>query len=194
MPFAAFKFRDVVCQQDCGYLGAFQVVSAASSYFTGGAAVSTWQTLGSTNNFHKLAYRLVVPVWGQSVASNWSHGSTNLYLYSLASSLNSIISLSNGSSVVSIASNWGIIDSVNFTASFGSAASSVSGSTYVAMIDMRPEKFSTQWPYVTPVVVTTIGNAMSTYAAVVCDAYVTDYEPASLFDSATLVTAETDYF
>lgn len=187
--FGAYKFRDQIAQQDCGYLGAFQVVSAASSYFTGGAAVSTFQTIGSTNNFHKMIYRLIVPVWGQSVASNWSHGSTNLYLYSIGSAYITGAS----SSISSVASNWTIVDSTNLTAAFYSSASSGSGSTFVAALDIRPEKFSAQWTYLTPAVVTTIGNAMSTYAAVVCDAYLTDYEPASLFDQATVLTSETDY-
>src|SRR5208282_4841757 len=146
--FAAYKFRDQVAMQDCGYLGAFTVVSAASSYYTGGANVSTFHTIGSTNNFHKLMYRLYVPVWGQSAASNWSHGSTNLYLASPTSAAY----LTTSSSLSSIASNWTLIDSTNLTATIYSSASSVSGSTYIAAIDLRPEKFSVNWSVVTPVV------------------------------------------
>ena len=167
MSFGAYKFRDQIAMQDCGYLGAFQVVSAASVYYTGGAAVSTYQTIGSSNNFHKLMYRLYVPLWGQSVASNLTHGSTALFLASLNSTFNPG---NTSSSASSVSSNWSLIDasstfSGNLFAAIYSSTSSISGSTYVAAIDIRPERFSAAFNYITPVVVTTAGSSMSTYAA-----------------------------
>ena len=192
MSFGAYKYRDQVAMQDCGYLGAFLVVSAASVYYTGGANVSVSHTIGSTNNFHKLAYRLYIPNYGQSAASSWTHSSTFLYLASPNSSYNPGTGASSSlSSVLSVASNWNLIDSANLVASFSNTGSSASSSTYVAMIDLRPEKFpstaSIPFYYVTPVVSITSGsNAMSTYAALTCDAYLTDYEPASNFDSPTI--------
>jgi hypothetical protein len=196
--FGAYKFRDQIAQQDCGFLGAFMVNSVSSSYFTGGANVSTSQVLGSTNNFHKLIYRLYVPNYGQSAASSWTHSSTYLYLASPNSSYNPGTGVSSSlSSVLSVASNWTLIDSLNCVASFSNTGSSASSSTYVAAIDLRPEKFPytlLAQNYITPVVYITSGsNAMSTPAALICDAYLTDYEPASNFDAATVATAETDY-
>lgn len=193
--FGTYKFRDHIAQQDCGYLGAFTITSGATVYYTGGAAISTYQTIGGSNNFHKLMYRMIVPVWGQVAASNFSHGSTAIFL---ASPITGYGPGQASSSVSSVSSNWSLIDassnfSGNLLAAFYSASSSVSGSTYVAALDIRPEKFSAQYTYITPVVVTTVGANTTANAAVVCDAYMTDFQPALKFDAATVATAECDY-
>ena len=196
MGFAAFKFRDQVAMQDTGYLGAFALNSAVATYFTGGTtSVSTFQTIGSSNNFHKLVYRLYVPLWGQSTASNFALTSAYLQLWSLTSSMSSLVGLASSlSSPLRASSNWAQIDSANAYVMLNSSAQSASPNTIVAVLDVRPEKFSAQWPYVTPVLSCTVASgAVSATAAITCDAYLTDFEPASLFDQSTIVAVETDY-
>ena len=191
--FGAYKYRDQIAMQDTGYLQAFSLVSASSVYYTGSAAVSTFQ---SVNNFAKLVYRLYVPLWKNSTStSSFCHSAVNLYLASLNSTYNPG---NTSSSASSISSNWALLDSLNATAQLTSSAMSASSlsATWVAMIDYRPEKYSISPPYITPVVATdsnAAGSAVLALCALTCDAYFTDYQPASNFDSATIVAVETDY-
>jgi len=125
----------------------------------------------------------------------------SLFLCSLASSLWTSVSNSAASSLWSVGSNWGIIDSANcYAALYSSTFGPLISSTAVLTLDVRPEKFSANFgPYITPLVTLTAGtNAVSTFLAMTCDAYHTDFEPASLFDQSTadygaLTVIETDY-
>lgn len=217
MSFGAYKYRDVIAMQDVGYLTAFQTSSSSGVFMTGGwsagastqstgAVVSTFQTIGGSNNFHRLVYRLYVPIWTNwsAQASSWQHGSTSLFLCSLASSIASLSNLATWSaysSLWSVGSNWGIIDSANcYAALYSSAFGPLVSSTAVLTLDVRPEKFSANYgPYITPLVtMTSHSAAVSNLLAMTCDAYLTDFEPASLFDQSTadygaLTVYETDY-
>ena len=187
--FGAYKFRDVVAMQDCGALGAFNLGSVSSTLYTGtSASVSTFQTIGGSNNFHRLVYRLYIPLWGQSTASNFAFGSLSLGLASLSSTYWSVVGLASASSSsIRNSAAWAKIDSANCVVTLNSATQSASPNTLVAVLDVRPEKFSAQWPYVTPYIAfnAAASGAVSATAALTCDAYLTDFEPASNFDQKT---------
>lgn len=195
--FGAYKFRDQIAMQDTGYLTAFSLVAASSVYYTGSNAVSTYQTIGGSNNFHKLVYRLYLPLWKNSTStSSFCHSALNLYLASPTAGFGPGQA---SSSVSSVSSNWTLIDSANCTTQFTSSAMSASSlsATNVAILDVRPEKFSGSPPiYITPIVSTdsnSAGSAVLALCALTCDAYFTDYSPASNFDQSTIVATETDY-
>lgn len=193
--FAAWKYRDAVAQLDTGLFNQ-TAASAASTSVSVKTSGSPLLMFGS-NNFHKVTYRCYVASGAsQNVILNvyyWAASSISTSSGSGAMSKTPISSLWSTSAYSSVTSYWSVADSANFTASAGSAGTN-SVSNTVIQVDFRPEKFSTGWNVLLPVVTCT-GAASQTQAFTVTgDAYFTDYNPANNFDDATLYVVETDYF
>lgn len=204
MPFGAYKYRDHVAFVDTGLLNAAVTAQSASTVST----VSSGKPLlmFGSNNFHKVVYRLYAASAGTTAALDvyyWRPGFPGDALSGYSSSYGSGAWASNSSLAAtinqlwstsaysSVSSYWSQADSANFTVS-----GSHSTSTTVLTLDFRPEKFSAPWNVVLPVVQVYGASAstVSTNFTVTGDVYLTDFQPASNYDSSTLNVVETDYF
>lgn len=204
MPFGAYKYRDHVAFVDTGLLNAAVTAQSASTVST----VSSGKPLlmFGSNNFHKVLYRLYAASAGTTAALNiyyWRPGFAGDALSAYSTSYGSgnwassgstptyISNLWSQSAYSSVSSYWSQADSANFTVS-----GSHSTSTTVLALDFRPEKFSAGWSVILPVaaVYGASASTVSTNFTVTGDAYLTDFQPASNYDSSTLNVVETDYF
>ena len=204
MPFGAYKYRDHVAMLDTGLLNAAVTAQSASTVSTASSGKPI--LMFGSNNFHKVLYRLYAASAGTTAALNiyyWRPGFPGDALSAYSTSYGSgvwassstsptfISNLWSQSAYSSTSSYWSQADSASFTVS-----GSHSTSTTVLALDLRPEKFSSPWNVLLPVVQVYGASAstVSTNFTVIGDAYLTDFQPASNYDSSTLNVVETDYF
>ena len=168
--FATRRYHDVVGIFDAG-LGSTIATSVSTSSLSG--------NLFDLGKFQKYIFTLYA--YGTS-------GKPNVLIYSTANSASSLSSAS---------SNWTVVDSLNLTATLGSAAST-STSQFAAVLEVRAEKlFSGTSPiqYIRPVVVMSSASSgsQSVNGYLTAVGLLPAYSPASTQENSGFVVAETDY-